>query len=339
MIYFRQIVVFSSLSFSICLLAFNCSSAPASAPNAVQVKLAQSLQVESPGCPSPIDASSTNASPINASPVIASPVIASSLNVSPINAAPINVSHKTDGDSNWQDLYQRGQDLYSAGHYDEAYAVWKTSLEAADRDKNWQSIQSNSNGLSASCRIDLLKKLALMHKTQNQPALAIEKYNQALATAIANQGANSQCVADLMLEQGRMYTFNDQTQNFSKANELFEEAYRINKDLHGEMSIPAGDVAIAIAQLKEKENNFAEALGYWQTAVAIGNKLEPGTISCCRIGPRQGTTRCLEALNKNAECENAYKDLIEMCKAGAPSMLPTVESAHSSFLLKTSGAH
>lgn len=231
----------------------------------------------------------------------------------------------------WQGLYDKGETLYHEGKYKEAYAVWKQSLASADREKVWIKL----SGLQ---QIDALKKLAMMHKTQGEPVQAVANYDQALLTAIKCTGPSSQLVADLMLEQGRMYTFNDKTANYARANEMLSESFRINEKLHGRFTIPTGDVAMAIAQLKEKENKFSEALSYWQLVIDIGDKLEPNDISCCRIGPRQGKIRCLDALGKFDAAMNAHNDLIAMCRKGAPYMMQTVLSSYATFLLKTGRA-
>jgi hypothetical protein len=231
-------------------------------------------------------------------------------------------------ENNWLALYQLGQTLYGQGKYTDAYKVWKESLESANKGKVWLEM----SGLQ---QIDTLKKLAMMHKTQSEPAQAAQKYNLAISTAVKCAGPESQLVADLMLEQGRLYTFNYQTANIARANEMLNESFRINEKLHGRFTIPTGDVAMAIAQLKEKENKFSEALSYWQLTIDIGDRLEPDIVSCCRIGPRQGKIRCLEALGKTADAENAHKDLIAMCRKGAPNMMPTVLDSYASFLRDT----
>lgn len=252
------------------------------------------------------------------------PVALPASSTSPISA---RVEREVKAVNDWEELYEKGQALYRVGKYDEAYKVWKSSLQRANNDKVWLK----ESGLH---KIDILKKLAMMHKTQGEAVQAVDNYNLAISTAVKSEGPTSQLVADLMLEQGRMYTFYEPTMSITKANEMFSEAFRINEKLHGLFTIPTGDVAIALAQLKEKESNFLAALKYWQLAIDIGDRLEPNVISCCRIGPRQGKIRCLEMLGKADEAIAAHNDLIAMCRKGAPNMMSTVLSSYASCLLK-----
>jgi tetratricopeptide (TPR) repeat protein len=227
----------------------------------------------------------------------------------------------------WQTLYDKGNQLYSVGKYGEAYTQWGLSLKSAREQKIW----TKSSGPK---QIEILKKLALMCKTQNQPDQALEMYNLATLVAVNTYGKESAQVADLLLQEGRLFALYDPVKNFAKANELMSEAFRINEKLYGRMTIPTGDVAIAIAQLKENEKQFSEALSYWQLAIDIGDKLEPNTISCCRIGPRQGKARCLEQLGQSENALSAHRDVVAMCRAGARTMIPSALSAYSSCLLR-----
>lgn len=96
--------------------------------------------------------------------------------------------------------------------------------------------------------------------------------------------------------------------------------------------LPTGDVAIALAQLLKDHKQYRPAIQYWQLAVDIGNKLEPGTISRCRIGPRQGLAKCYERLSMYKEAIAAHKELLAMCKQGATNMVPTVISNYAQCL-------
>lgn len=238
-----------------------------------------------------------------------------------------HVEHDELVEDSWQQLYDRGEQLYRSGQYQDAYKQWRESLKAAEELKVWTKA-------SGPQRIEILKKLAMMYKTQSQPGQAIEMYNLAILDAVRIYGKESAQVAALMLEQGRMYTFYEQIKSVSKANEFMNEAFRINEKLYGRYTIPTGDVAIAIAQLKESEQRFSEALSYWQLAIDIGDKLEPNIISCCRIGPRQGKARCLEQIGQSQDAIMAHKDLVAMCRAGARDMMPTVLNSYASCLAK-----
>ncbi|HEY9712350.1 MAG TPA: tetratricopeptide repeat protein, partial [Chroococcales cyanobacterium] len=108
----------------------------------------------------------------------------------------------------------------------------------------------------------------------------------------------------------------------------------INEKLYGKMSIPTGDIAIALAQLHENMNEWERAAELWKLAVDIGNRLEPNTVSCCRIGPRQGLARCYEQMGKFEQALTVHTELLDMCKKGATSMLPTVQGAYDQCLIK-----
>ncbi|HEY9758260.1 MAG TPA: hypothetical protein V6C97_24050 [Oculatellaceae cyanobacterium] len=276
--------------------------------------------------PAPKPAPSSKPGSPSLKPLAPSPrPVSPSASPTPTISAPAEREVKAAND--WEELYEKGQALYRSGKYDEAYKVWKSSLQRANSDKVWLKE-------SGPHKIDILRKVAMMHKTQGEAVQAVDKYNLAISTAVKSEGPTSQLVADLMLEQGRMYTFYEPTMSIAKANEMLSEAFRINEKLHGRFTIPTGDVAIALAQLKEKESNFLAALKYWQLAIDIGDRLEPNVISCCRIGPRQGKIRCLEMLGKADEAIAAHKDLIAMCRKGAPNMMSTVLSSYVSCLLK-----
>ncbi len=238
-----------------------------------------------------------------------------------------HIEHVEQSDDSWQTLFDKGDQLYRSGKYEDAYKQWGLSLKVAQEQKIWLK----STGAE---QIEILKKLAMMCKTQNQPAQAAKMYNLATLEAVKTYGKESAPVGGLMLEQGRLFTFYEPVKSYSKANEFMNEAYRINEKLYGRMTIPTGDVAIAIAQLKENQKQFSEALPYWQLAIDIGDRLEPNTISCCRIGPRQGKARCLEQLGQSESALKAHKDVVAMCRAGAHDMMPTALNAYSSCLLK-----
>lgn len=237
----------------------------------------------------------------------------------------VKVARPQDNGTAWETSYAEGQALYQAGKYNEAYKVWAETAVLADREKPWENVSGDE-------QIDLLKKLATIYKTQQRPLDAIKMYETAINTAIKTHGKESIPVAQLMLELGRTYTFSDKAKNFAKADELLREAFRINEKIYGRMTIPTGDVAIALAQLLQDQKQYRPAIEYWQLAVDIGNKLEPGIISCCRIGPRQGLAKCYEGLSMYQEAIAVHKELLAMCKQGAQNMVPTVISNYSQCL-------
>ena len=264
-------------------------------------------------------------------PVLLKPGIDHSTDV-----APLSEGRKIEGrvqksefvTDRWLEFYEQGNQLYSSGKYKEAYEQWRLSLAEVNGQDVWSKAQDSD-------KLEILKKLAMMHKTQNQPAEAAQMYNLALVSAVKVYGKDSAQVAALMLDLGRMYTFSDQIKSVSKANEYMTEAFRINEKLYGRFTIPTGDVAIAIAQLKEKEKLFEQALPYWQLAIDIGDRCEPDIISCCRIGPRQGKARCLDQIGSKNETIAAHQDLIAMCRKGAPTMMKTVLNDYASYLTKS----
>ncbi|HEY9792243.1 MAG TPA: tetratricopeptide repeat protein [Candidatus Obscuribacterales bacterium] len=229
--------------------------------------------------------------------------------------------------SDWQSIYAEADALYKSGKYDEACKRWAVCEKSVEVQKPWTK-------LSGAPLIELAKKLATMYKTQSKPTDAARMYDMALSEAIKTYGKESLPVAQMMLEQGRMYTFYDGLKNFARADELLAESLRINEKKFGRFSIPAGDVDMIIAQLREKQARYGEALGIWQLIIDIGDRFEPNAISCCRIGPRQGKARCLEKLGRWDDAGNAHRELIAMCERGAHDMLPTVRSAYADCLMK-----
>lgn len=225
----------------------------------------------------------------------------------------------------WEQLYAEGQVQYRSGKYDEAYKTWAASVKVVDAEKPWTKASGDE-------QIELLKKLALMFKTQQRPQDAARMYEMAINTAVSIHGKESLPVANLMLELGRIYTFSDKIKSFARADELLHEAFRINEKIYGRDTIPAGDVAIALAQLLQDHKQYKAAASYWKLAVDIGNKLEPGIISCCRIGPRQGLAKCYEGMGKFDEAIAVHKELLAMCRQGATNMVPTVLSNYAQCL-------
>jgi tetratricopeptide (TPR) repeat protein len=227
----------------------------------------------------------------------------------------------------WQTIYAEADLLYRSGKYDEAYKRWAVCAKAVEEQKPWTK-------LSGAPLIEMLKKLATMYKTQSKPADAARMYDMAISEAVKCYGKESLPVGQIMLEQGRMYTFYDGLKNYARADELLSESLRINEKRFGRYSIPAGDVDMIIAQLREKQSRYGEALGIWQLIIDIGDRFEPNVISCCRIGPRQGKARCLEKLGRWDDAISAHRELIAMCEKGARDMLPTVRSNYAQCLMK-----
>lgn len=237
------------------------------------------------------------------------------------------IEHNEYQDRSWERSFDEGQALYQSGKYDEAYKRWAKCLVTAQNQQVWKFYNGSQ-------KIDVLKKLAMMYKTASKPADATKMYDLAMTTAIQTYGKESKPVADLMLEQGRVYTFYEACRNFSKADELLGESFRINEKLYGRMTIPTGDVAMALAQLKENEKLYDKAIEYWQLVIRIGDRLEPNVISCCRIGPRQGLARCYEQKASLVKAIDAHRDLIAMCRLGAKDMMPTVLNNYAACLMK-----
>jgi tetratricopeptide (TPR) repeat protein len=234
--------------------------------------------------------------------------------------------------SSWQQSFDQGQNLYNAGKYDDAYKAWSDTLRLGESQEIWQQGTPSE-------QIETCKRMATVYKTQKQPDGAIRMMDHAITTAARAFGQDSVAVANLMMQQGSIYTFYDGIESYSKADELLNEALRINEHLYGKTSIPAGDVLMIIAQLREKQQNYTQATACWQRVVDIGNKLEPGAVACCTIGPRQGLARCYEKLGKYDKAIAVHKELLVMCDHGAKSMLPTIKSAYETCLLNSTGKH
>jgi tetratricopeptide (TPR) repeat protein len=234
--------------------------------------------------------------------------------------------------SSWQQSFDEGQRLYNAGQYDAAYKAWSNTLELGESQNIWEQG-------SPSEQIETSKQMATVYKTQKQPEGAARMFDHAIRVAAHAFGKDSVAVANLMMQQGSMYTFYPDIKNYSKAEELLNEALRINEKIYGKMSIPAGDVLMIIAQLKEKQHHQAEAAECWQRVIDIGNKLEPGAIACCTIGPRQGLARCYEKLGKYDKAIAVHKELLSMCERGAKDMLPTVKSAYDTCVFNATAKH
>lgn len=227
----------------------------------------------------------------------------------------------------WQQVYAEGDALYRSGKYDEAYKRWADCLCLAEQ----EDALNSGNGIE---QIDLLQKLAIVYKTQQKPEAAADCYQRAVTIASKAYGKDDPRVALLMLDLGRMYTFYDGIKSYPKATEILEQAFRINERAYGKFTIPTGDVAIALAQLKQNEGQYAKAAEYFSLAIEIGNRLEPGIVSCCRIGPRQGLAASYEKMNKLDDALAVHRELIAMCKTGATNMMPTVVSGCASCLQK-----
>jgi tetratricopeptide (TPR) repeat protein len=226
----------------------------------------------------------------------------------------------------WQKTYDQGQSLYSSGNYDEAYKLWAVALKEAEL----EGADHQGDGVE---QIEVLKRLALLYKTQQQPANAARMYERAVSIATKNFGATSAPVAQIFLELGRVYTYTD-AKNYAKANEALKESFRINEKLYGRDTIPTGDVAIALGALKQLENDHAEAIKYFALAVKIGNLLEPNTISCCRIGPRQQLAKSYIALGRYKDASAVDEELLEMARKGAPGMEASIREQYEMCLTK-----
>jgi len=224
----------------------------------------------------------------------------------------------------WQTTYDQGQALYNAGKYTEAYKVWGEALKQAE-------IAGADQGDGVE-QIGVLKRLALLYKTQAQHEKAAQMYEKAVAIATKNFGAISPQVAQLFLELGRVYTYD--AKNYAKANEALEEAFRINEKLYGRESIPTGDVAMALGSLRQLQNRYEDAVKYWVLVVRIGNVLEPNSISCCRIGPRQQLAKSYMSLGRYEEALAVDRELLEMVQKGAPNMEATVKAEYELCLKK-----
>jgi tetratricopeptide (TPR) repeat protein len=226
----------------------------------------------------------------------------------------------------WRELYSKGQSLYAGGKYDEAYKVWGEALKLAEP-------QLADTTLSGAPKIEMLQDCALMYKTQQKPAQAARMYEQAVQVAVVAYGKDNPQVARIMLDLGRMYIWYDQIRSYPKAEEVLLEAFRINEKQYGLYTIPTGDVAMALAQLEEKRANYQKAIYYHKLVIKIGDMLEPNTISCCRIGPRQGLAKCYEAIASYDEALKVHEDLVAMARKGATNMLSTIWSNYSTCLL------
>ncbi|HEY9776772.1 MAG TPA: tetratricopeptide repeat protein [Planktothrix sp.] len=230
----------------------------------------------------------------------------------------------------WQDSFDAGNAVYQSGRYQEAYKMWAETLKLAEH-------QKAASKFDDARALPILDKMALLYKTQNQPEKAAEMYERSIAIASKAYGKSSTQVAHLMLLLSHEFLYGA-GKDLMKAEELLTEAFEINEKIYGRMTIPAGDVAIALAQLEEDRKDFKKAAEYWKLAVDIGNICEPNVISCCRIGPRQGLSRCYQKLGLLDDALDVHKELVAMCKQGAQNMLPTVLTAYSECL-EQAGRH
>jgi tetratricopeptide (TPR) repeat protein len=233
--------------------------------------------------------------------------------VQEVNLAPIAAG-------SWQKTYDQGQSLYNSGKYDDAYKLWGAALKQAEL----EGADHQGEGVE---QIAILEGLALLYKTQQQSAKAAQMYERAVSIATKHFGATSAQVAQLFLELGRIYTYSEPA-NYAKANEALAEAFRINEKIFGRDTIPTGDVAIALGSLKQRQNDYGEAIKYFDLAVRIGNLLEPNTIACCRIGPRQQLANCYIALGRYKEALAVDEELLEMARKGAPGMEQTIREQY-----------
>jgi len=227
----------------------------------------------------------------------------------------------------WRELYAKGQSLYASKKYDEAYKVWGEALKVAEP-------QLASTTLGGAQKIEMLQDFALMYKTQQKPAQAAHMYEQAAQIAVSTYGKDNPHVACVLLDLGRMYIFYDQIKSYPKAEEVLLEAFRINEKQYGLYTIPTGDVAMALAQLEEKRANYQKAIYYHKLVIKIGDMLEPNTISCCRIGPRQGLAKCYEAIASYGDALKVHEELIAMAQNGGTNFLATVYSNYGTCLQK-----